>query len=65
MHVVGMKVNAWEISPKDRIGRKDMQFLVLVIGVERGPGDSESIPGKGRCFCALFGKECEKCVNVV
>jgi hypothetical protein len=45
MHLVRMTTVSWEISPKDRIGGKEMQ----------------SLPGKGRCFRVLFGKDCKVC----
>jgi hypothetical protein len=62
MHLVRMTAVAWEISLRDRIGGKELQFLVLVLDSKRtGAGDLESVPGKGGCFRALFGKCCEKC----
>jgi hypothetical protein len=60
MHLVRMTTVAWEISPRDRIGGKELQFLVLVFREERNTlQDLESEPGKGRCFRVLFGKECK------
>jgi hypothetical protein len=62
MHLVRMTTVSWEISPKERIGGKEMQFIVLVFnsaGV--GQTDSEWLPGKGRCFRVLFGKDCKVC----
>jgi hypothetical protein len=62
MHLVRMTTVSWEISPKDRIGGKEMQFIVLVFNSARaGQTDSESLPGKGRCFRVLFGKDCKVC----
>jgi hypothetical protein len=61
MHIVQMRIHAWEISRKDQVGGKEMQFLILVVGIARGVSDLESLPGKGRCFRKLFGKNCDKC----
>jgi hypothetical protein len=62
MHLVRMTAVAWEISQRDRIREKELQFLVLVLDSKRtGAGDLESVPGEGRCFRALFGKCCKKC----
>jgi hypothetical protein len=58
MSIVRMHAHSWEISRKDL---KDLQFLVLVIGVMRSASDLESSLGEGRCFRKLFGKECDKC----
>jgi hypothetical protein len=62
MHLVRMTTVSWAISPKDRIGGKEMQFIVLEFNSARvGQTDSESLPGKGRCFRVLFGKDCKVC----
>jgi hypothetical protein len=63
MHVVRMTMFAWEISRKDRIGGKELQFLVLVLRRERaGASDLKSLPGKGRCFRIVFNKTCGLCM---
>jgi hypothetical protein len=63
MYVVRMTTFAWEISRKDRIGGKELQFLVPVLRRERaGASDLESWPGKSRCFRILFNKTCGLCV---
>jgi hypothetical protein len=61
LQLIRMKALAWEISPKDRAGGSDLQFLVLGLNGVRGAGALESVPGKGRCFRKLFGKDCDKC----
>jgi hypothetical protein len=61
LQLIRMKALAWEISPKDRVGGSDLQFLVLGLNGVRGAGALESVPGKGRCFRKLFGKDCDKC----
>jgi hypothetical protein len=60
MHLIRLTTVAWKISPRDRIGGKELQLLVLVFREERDTlKDLESEPGKGRCFQVLFGKECK------
>jgi hypothetical protein len=59
--LIRMKALAWEISPKDRVGGSDLQFLVLGLNSVRGAGALESVSVKGRCCSKLFGKNCDKC----
>jgi hypothetical protein len=61
LQLIRMKALAWEITPKDRVGGSDLQFLVLGLNGVRGAGALESVPGKDRCFRRLFGKDCDKC----
>jgi hypothetical protein len=61
MSIVCMRAHFWEISRKDLIDCKELQFLDLVIGVVCSASDLESSLGKGRCFRKLFRKECDKC----
>jgi hypothetical protein len=61
VQIVRMHTLSWELSKKDLIGGKEMQFLVFKIGVERGAQALESLPGKGRCFKHLFGRDCKVC----
>jgi hypothetical protein len=60
MSIVCMRAHSREISRKDLIGGKELQFLVLVINVVRSVSDFKSLLGKGRCFRKLFGKEYDK-----
>jgi hypothetical protein len=59
VQIVRMQTLSWELSKKDLIGGKEM--LVFKIGVKRGTQALESLPGKGRCFKHLFGKDCKVC----
>jgi hypothetical protein len=59
LQLIHMKALAWEISPKDRVGGSDLKFLVLGLNGVRCAGALESVSGKGRCFCRLFGKDCD------
>jgi hypothetical protein len=61
VQIVRMHTLSWELSKKDLIRGKEMQFLLFKIGVERGAQALESLPGKGRCFKQLFGKDCKVC----
>jgi hypothetical protein len=62
MQLVRMYTSAWDISGNDRISRKELQFLVMMINSLRGPNDLESVSGKDRCFRHLFGKPCNVCM---
>jgi hypothetical protein len=61
VQIVRMHTLSWELSKKDLTGGKEMQFLVLKLGVERGAQALESLPGKGRCFKHFFGRDCKVC----
>jgi hypothetical protein len=61
MHVVRMRAHAWEISLKDMVGEKELQFLVLVLATARDSSVLESVTGEGRFFRKLFGKTCDDC----
>jgi hypothetical protein len=62
MSIVRMRAHSWEISRKDLIGGKELQFLVLVIDVVCSASNLESLLGKlFRLFRKLFEKECDKC----
>jgi hypothetical protein len=61
MLIVRMRTYAWEISRKDRVGGRELQFLVFVINTVCWSADLESLPGEGRCFRKLFGKPCKSC----
>jgi hypothetical protein len=61
VQIVRMHTFAWEFSKKDIIGGKEIQFIVIKIGSVRGPQALESLPGVGRCFRLLFGKDCNVC----
>jgi hypothetical protein len=61
-HVQIVHTLAWEFAmKKDVIGGKEIQFLVIQISNVRGPRALESLPGKGRCFKQLFGRDCKVC----
>jgi hypothetical protein len=62
VQIVRMHTLAWELSKKDIIGGKEIQFLVIKIGSVRGLQALESQSGKDRCFRALFGRACENCM---
>jgi hypothetical protein len=62
VQIVRMYTLAWEFAmKKDVIGGKEIQFLVIKISNIRGPRALESLPGKGRCFKQLFGRDCKVC----
>jgi hypothetical protein len=70
MQIVRMKTMAWELSRKDIIGGKEIQFLVggkeiqflvLRFSGKVGVEALESKKGAGRCFLGLFGRKCKVC----
>jgi hypothetical protein len=62
VQIVRMHTLAWEFTmEKDVIGGKEIQFLVIKISNVRGPRALESLPGEGRCFKQLFGRDCKVC----
>jgi hypothetical protein len=61
MHVVPMGAYVWEISQRDMVGGKELQFLVLVLATTCDSSVLESVTGEGRCFRKLFGKTCDDC----
>jgi hypothetical protein len=65
VQIVRMHTMSWELSNKDLIGGKEMQFLVFKIGVERGVQALELLPRRGRFFKHLFGRDCKVCVASV
>jgi hypothetical protein len=62
MQIVRMRTAVWELLRKDTIGGKEIQFLALGFLGKMGPEALELEKGKGRCFWALFGRECKVCV---
>jgi hypothetical protein len=62
MQILRMRTTAWELSKKDMVGGKEIQFLALGFSGKTGPEALESEKEKGRCFRALFGRECKVCV---
>jgi hypothetical protein len=61
MQIVRMKTTARELSRKDIIGGKEIQFLVLRFLGKVGVEALESEKGAGRCFLGLFGRKCKVC----
>jgi hypothetical protein len=61
MHVIRMRAQAWEISRKDMVGGKELQFQVLVLATARDSSVLELVTGKRKCFRKLFGKICDDC----
>jgi hypothetical protein len=60
VQIVRMYTLAWEFAmKKDVIGGKEIQFVVIKLSNVRGPRALESLPGKGRCFKQLFGRDCK------
>jgi hypothetical protein len=62
MQIVRIWTTAWELLKNDMVGGKEIQFLALGFSGKTGPEALESEKGKGRCFRALFGRECKVCV---
>jgi hypothetical protein len=62
LQIVRMHTRAWEFSRRDAIGGKTIQFLVLRMCFGQGIRALESLPGKGRCFKRLFGRDCSVCM---
>jgi hypothetical protein len=62
--IVRMHARAWEFSRRDLLGGKEIQFLVFRFRRIFGQGALQSLPGKGRCFKALFKNAyaCAVCV---